>query len=168
MSLEHSEILFLDMESWKNNFNYWTYKCVEAAPVLLLWYIYSWSPFRLLCPPPNWNIAQNGFTILEKWLQLNVYIYIYIYICYFNAISKGHKRGSSRSNWEYSYTPLGLAMVSERPWKWVLQHSWYTLVPLSFSHKLNYFSFCQAFEKIFIICVEILINLKVQLSKFEL
>jgi hypothetical protein len=41
------------------------------------------------------------------------------------------------------------------------------VVPLPFWHELNYFLFCQKFEKLFIICVEILVNLKVQLSNFE-
>jgi hypothetical protein len=43
-----------------------------------------------------------------------------------------------------------------------LYHSTFTI-----QHKLNYFLFCQTFEKIFIICAKILINLKVQLSRFE-
>ncbi len=38
---------------------------------------------------------------------------------------------------------------------------------LPFQHKLNYFLFCQNFEKLFIICAKFLINLKVQRSKFE-
>jgi hypothetical protein len=33
-------------------------------------------------------------------------------------------------------------------------------------HKLNYFSFCPTFEKLFIICVEILIKSKFQLLGF--
>ncbi len=41
------------------------------------------------------------------------------------------------------------------------------VIPLSFLHKLNYFLFFQIFEKFFIICVDILINLKVELSRFE-
>jgi hypothetical protein len=42
-----------------------------------------------------------------------------------------------------------------------------TIIPLPFQCKLNYFSFCQNFEKLFIIFAEILINLKVQLLGFE-
>jgi hypothetical protein len=42
------------------------------------------------------------------------------------------------------------------------------VVPLPFWHKLNDFSFFQNFENLFIICVEILINLKVQLLGFKL
>ncbi len=75
--LEHSkEILFLDMESWKINFNYWTDKSVEAAPVLL-WYKYipeAHSGFW--AHPQRGALLRMGFTILEKRLQLNVYIYI--------------------------------------------------------------------------------------------
>ncbi len=47
----------------------------------------------------------------------------------------------------------------------VLEH---IIIPLPFQDKLKYFSFCQNFEKLFIICAKILINLKVQLSRFEL
>ncbi len=43
------------------------------------------------------------------------------------------------------------------------------VIPLSFWHKLNYYSyFCQTFEKLLTSCAKILINLKVQLSRFEL
>jgi hypothetical protein len=42
------------------------------------------------------------------------------------------------------------------------------VVPLPFWHKLNDFLFCQMFEKLFFICVKILIKSKVQLSGFEL
>jgi hypothetical protein len=42
-----------------------------------------------------------------------------------------------------------------------------TIIPLPFRLELNYFSFYQTFEKLFIICSEILINLKIQLSRFE-
>ncbi len=42
-----------------------------------------------------------------------------------------------------------------------------TIEPLSFWHKLNYFSFCQNFEKLFIICAKILINLKFHLLSSE-
>jgi hypothetical protein len=41
------------------------------------------------------------------------------------------------------------------------------VVPLPFWHKLNDFSFCHTFEILFIICVEILIKLKVNLSGFK-
>jgi hypothetical protein len=42
------------------------------------------------------------------------------------------------------------------------------IVPnVPFWHKLNFFLFFQKFEKLFIICAKILINLKVQESKFE-
>jgi hypothetical protein len=34
-----------------------------------------------------------------------------------------------------------------------------TVKPLPLRHKLNYFSFCQTFEKLFIICAKIVINL---------
>jgi hypothetical protein len=34
------------------------------------------------------------------------------------------------------------------------------VVPLPFQHKLNYFSFCEIFEKLFIIYAEILIKSK--------
>jgi hypothetical protein len=34
-----------------------------------------------------------------------------------------------------------------------------TLVPLSFRHKLNYFSACRTFEKLFIICAKICLSL---------
>jgi hypothetical protein len=40
--------------------------------------------------------------------------------------------------------------------------------PSPFWPKLNYFLFYRTFEKIFIICVKILINLKVQLLGFEM
>jgi hypothetical protein len=51
----------------------------------------------------------------------------------------------------------------------LLHHVFYNIiVPLSLQNKLNYFLFCQTFEKLFIICVKSLINLKVQLSRFEL
>jgi hypothetical protein len=52
-------------------------------------------------------------------------------------------------------------------WRWALT-SICIVVPLPFWHKLNYFLFCQTFEKKKIVCVEILINLKVQLLGFEL
>jgi hypothetical protein len=42
-----------------------------------------------------------------------------------------------------------------------------TAIPLPFQHKLNYFLFCKTFEILFIICVQILIKSKVQLSSFE-
>jgi hypothetical protein len=42
-----------------------------------------------------------------------------------------------------------------------------TIIPLPFWHKLNYFSFCQTFEILFIICVKFLIDLKVELLGFE-
>ncbi len=42
-----------------------------------------------------------------------------------------------------------------------------TVEPLPFWHKLNYFSFCQTFEKLFIICAKILINLKFCLLSSE-
>jgi hypothetical protein len=42
------------------------------------------------------------------------------------------------------------------------------VVSLPFRHKLNYFSFCWTFEILFNICAKILINLKVQLWRFEL
>jgi hypothetical protein len=42
-----------------------------------------------------------------------------------------------------------------------------TIIPLPFQYKLNYFSFFQTFEKLFIIFAEILTNLKVQLLGFE-
>jgi hypothetical protein len=42
-----------------------------------------------------------------------------------------------------------------------------TIVPVPFQHKLNYFLFCRTFEILFIICAEILIKSKVQLSSFE-
>jgi hypothetical protein len=32
------------------------------------------------------------------------------------------------------------------------------IVSLLFQHKLNYFSFCQTFEKLFIICAKIVIK----------
>jgi hypothetical protein len=44
----------------------------------------------------------------------------------------------------------------------VLEH---IIIPLPFQHKLNYFSFCRTFEKLFIICTKVLL---VQLSQFEL
>jgi len=43
----------------------------------------------------------------------------------------------------------------------------YIVIALPFQHKLNYFLFCQKIEKLFIICAKLLINLKVQLSRFE-
>ncbi len=52
-------------------------------------------------------------------------------------------------------------------WRWALT-SIYIVIPLPFWHKLNYFLFCQTFEKKKIICGKILINLKVQLLGFEL
>ncbi len=39
--------------------------------------------------------------------------------------------------------------------------------PLPFWHKLNYFSFCQTFEKLFIIFAKILINLNFHLLSSE-
>jgi hypothetical protein len=41
------------------------------------------------------------------------------------------------------------------------------VVPEQIQHKSNYFSFCQIFEKLFNICGEILIILKLHLSRFE-
>jgi hypothetical protein len=43
----------------------------------------------------------------------------------------------------------------------------YTVVAFPFWHKLNEFLFCRMFEKLFIICVEVLTKSKVQLSGFE-
>jgi hypothetical protein len=40
------------------------------------------------------------------------------------------------------------------------------VVPLPFRHKLNYFLFCQNFEKLFIICAKILIKSKSSIVKF--
>jgi hypothetical protein len=34
------------------------------------------------------------------------------------------------------------------------------IVPEQFLHKLNYFSFCQIFEKLFIICIEVFYKIK--------
>ncbi len=42
------------------------------------------------------------------------------------------------------------------------------VVPLSFQHKVNYFSFIQKFEILFLICVEIFIKSKFSLSRFEI
>jgi hypothetical protein len=42
-----------------------------------------------------------------------------------------------------------------------------TIVPLAFWHKLNYFLFCQTFEKLCIICVEIFNKIKISIVKFE-
>jgi hypothetical protein len=44
---------------------------------------------------------------------------VYIYI-FNNVISKGGVVGQNKN---ILITHYGLAMVSERPWKWVLQHS---------------------------------------------
>jgi hypothetical protein len=52
-------------------------------------------------------------------------MYIYIYIIIFNnaIYQRGTKGGVAGQNKNILLNPLGLAMVSERPWKWVLQHS---------------------------------------------
>jgi hypothetical protein len=43
----------------------------------------------------------------------------------------------------------------------------YIVIPLPFQHKLNYFSFHQNFEILFIICVKIFIKSSIQLSSFQ-
>jgi hypothetical protein len=64
-------------------------------------------------------------------------------------------------------------------YNWVCFHpnidiKWTIVVPLPFQHKLNYFSFIQNFEKLFLICVEVLIKFTIRvwnpqhsLSRFE-
>jgi hypothetical protein len=59
----------------------------------------------------------------KKRLQLNVCVYIYIYIYITILYQRGTKGGVVGQNKNILITHYGLAMVSERPWKWVLQHS---------------------------------------------
>jgi len=42
-----------------------------------------------------------------------------------------------------------------------------TIVPLPFRHKLNYFLYCQTFEKLFNICVEFFFKIKISIFSFE-
>jgi hypothetical protein len=41
----------------------------------------------------------------------------------------------------------------------------YIIVPLPFRHNLNYFSFIQKIEKLFLICAEILIKSKIFIAR---
>jgi hypothetical protein len=43
----------------------------------------------------------------------------------------------------------------------------FIVVPLPFRHELLFYFFCQTFEKLFIVCAKIFINLKVKLSGIE-
>ncbi len=87
--------------------------------------------------------------------------YWYWVLSYPSGLAIGFKTGTFD---EYGASIIVYTRVGWVYWLYMYWPGKVTVVPKWIWHKLNYFSFCRVFEKLFSICAEISIKSKVQLS----